>query len=129
MTVLRNEKILVTGPAGQIAYPLAARLAEDNEVWGIARFRDAKTRERVENAGIRTRAIDLADPSWGDLPDDFTLVLHLAAVIRPGLDYDRSIRINAEGTGRVMQRHRSARACLMMSTCGVYLSPEAGDRA
>jgi len=128
MTALRDEKILVTGPAGQIAFPLAARLARDNEVWGIARFEDSKTRERVEQAGIRARAIDLADPSWGDLPDDFTLVLHLAAVIAAGHDFDRAIRINAEGTGKVMQRHRSARACLMMSTCGVYLSPEDGDR-
>ena len=129
MTALRDEKILVTGPAGQIAFPLAARLARDNEVWGIARFKEPKTRERVERAGIHARAIDLADPSWGDLPDDFTLVLHLAAVIVLGHDYDGAIRINAEGTGRVMQRHRSARACLMMSTCGVYLSPEDGDHA
>ncbi len=129
MTTLRDEKILVTGPAGQIAFPLAARLAEDNEVWGIARFKDPRTRERVEQAGIQTRAIDLADPTWGDLPDDFTLVLHLAAAIVPGHDYDAAIRINAEGTGKVMQRHRSARACLIMSTCGVYLSPEDGNHA
>ena len=48
MTAVRDEKILVTGPAGQIAFPLAARLASDNEVWGIARFGDPKTRERIE---------------------------------------------------------------------------------
>ena len=129
MAQLVDEKILVTGPAGQIAFPLAARLARDNEIWGIARFRDAAGRERVEKAGIQTRSIDLADPDWGDLPDDFTLVLHLAAAIVPGHDYDRSIRINAEGTGRVMARHHRARACLVMSTCGVYLSPEDGERA
>ena len=128
MTILRDEKILVTGPAGQIAFPLASRLAIDNEVWGIARFKDPKTRERVEKAGIHTRAVDLADPSWGDLPDDFTLVLHLAAAIVPGHDFDSAIRINAEGTGKVMQRHHAARACLMMSTCAVYLSPEDGER-
>ena len=62
MAALRDEKILVTGPAGQIAFPLAARLARDNEVWGIARFSDAAGRERVEKAGIQTRKIDLADP-------------------------------------------------------------------
>ena len=129
MTALRDEKILVTGPGGQIAFPLAARLAIDNEVWGVARFSDAKTRERVEQAGIHTRVVDLADPQWGNLPDDFTLVLHLAAVIVPGHDYAGAIRINAEGTGKVMQRHRSARACLVMSSCGVYLSPEDGNHA
>ena len=104
MSQLRDEKILVTGPAGQIAYPLAARLAKDNEVWGIARFSDASTRERVEQAGISTRVVDLADPQWGDLPDDFTILLHFAAVIVPGKDFDKSIRINAEGTGKVMER-------------------------
>ena len=51
---LRDRKILVTGPAGQIAFPLAARLAQHNEVWGIARFSDAEARERCDKAGIRT---------------------------------------------------------------------------
>ena len=111
MSALRGEKILVTGPAGQIAFPLAARLARDNEVWGIARFGDPSTRERVEKAGIQTHVIDLAEPRWGDLPDDFSYVLHLAAAIVPGHDYDTAIRINAEGTGKLMERHRRARAC------------------
>jgi nucleoside-diphosphate-sugar epimerase len=115
---LEGRKILVTGPAGQIAFPLASRLARDNEVWGIARFRDADSRDRCEKAGIATRVVDLADPDWGDLPDDFDYLLHLAAAIVPGHDFDSALRINAEGTGRVMSRFRGARACLMMSTCG-----------
>ena len=129
MAELAGEKILVTGPAGQIAFPLAERLARDNDVWGIARFSDASSRERCEKAGITTRAVDLADPNWGDLPDDFTILLHLAAVIVPGLDFDASIRVNAEGTGRVMSRFRNVRASLVMSTCGVYASPEDSHRA
>jgi len=124
MEHLRGEKILVTGPAGQIAFPLASRLAGDNEVWGIARFGERKARERVEAAGIHTRVVDLADPDWADLPDDFGFVLHLAATIPPGLDFDASLRVNAQGTGRLMSRFRGARACLVMSTCGVYASPE-----
>lgn len=116
-----NCRILVTGPAGQIAFPLAASLARDNEVWGIARFGDPRSRERVEAAGIRTRVVDLAAPDWGDLPGDFDYVLHLAAVIPPGLDFDATLRVNAEGTGHLMRRFRRAKACLVMSTCGVYL--------
>ncbi|MFP6641294.1 MAG: NAD-dependent epimerase/dehydratase family protein, partial [Myxococcota bacterium] len=96
MQKLEGQKILITGPAGQIAFPLASRLAQDNEVWGIARFSRAGSRERVEAAGIETRQIDLADPSWQDLPEDFDYILYLAAVIPPGDDYDASIRINAE---------------------------------
>ena len=123
MEAVTNSKILVTGPAGQIAFPLAARLARDNEVWGIARFGDPKGRERVEKAGIHARRVDLADPDWGDLPDDFDYVLHLAAAIVPGSDFDAALRINAEGTGALMSRFRNAQACLVMSTCGVYASP------
>ena len=129
MARLRGEKILVTGPAGQIAFPLASRLAGDNEVWGTARFGDRQARERVEAAGIHTRVVDLADPDWADLPDDFSLVLHLAATIPPGHDYDLSLRVNAQGTGQLMSRFRSARACLVMSTCGVYASAEDPHRA
>ena len=124
MDELRGATILVTGPAGQIAFPLAARLARDNEVWGIARFSDERTRKRCDEAGITTRAVDLADPNWGDPPETFDYVLHLAAAIVPGNDFDTSIRINAGGTGKLMARFRDAKACLMMSTCGVYLSPE-----
>jgi nucleoside-diphosphate-sugar epimerase len=121
---LTGQKILVTGPAGQIAFPLAARLARDNEVWGLARFGDPAGRERVEKAGIQTRVVDLAEPDWGDLADDFSYLLHLAALIVPGHDFDTALRINAEGTGRLMSRFRNARACLVMSTCAVYAAPD-----
>ena len=123
MTTLADKRILVTGPAGQIAFPLASRLARDNVVWGIARFGDSEARERVAAAGIETRRVDLADPDWGDLPGDFDYILHLAAAIVPGIDFEPALKINAEGTGRLMSRFRGARACLVMSTCGVYASP------
>ena len=38
---MRGHKILITGPSGQVAAPIARALAADNEVWGIARFTDA----------------------------------------------------------------------------------------
>ena len=129
MEELIGQKILVTGPAGQIALPLASRLARDNEVWGIARFSEPESRDQVEAAGITTRQVDLAEPDWGDLPDDFDVLLHLAAVIVPGDDYDTSMKINAQGTGHLMSRFRNARACLVMSSCAVYASPPQGDHA
>jgi hypothetical protein len=66
--VLEHERILITGPAGRIAFPLAAELARDNEVWGIARFSDPASRQRVEQAGVRTRVVDLADPDFAGQP-------------------------------------------------------------
>lgn len=123
MGKIEGKRILVTGPAGQIAFPLASRLAKDNEVFGVARFSDAATRQRCEDAGIRTAVVDLSKPDWSKTPEDFDYVLHLAAAIVPGSDFDASIEINAGGTGHVMSRFRKAKACLMMSTCGVYAAP------
>lgn len=116
---LTGKKILVTGPAGQIAFPLARELARANEVWGIARFSDPAERAACEAAGIRTLRIDLGDPDFSGLPGDFTHVLHLAATIS-GDDYDGAIRTNAEGTGLLLSHCRRAEAALVMSTVSVY---------
>jgi len=50
---MRGAKILITGPTGQVASPIAQALAADNEVWGIARFTNAAARVDLEKAGIR----------------------------------------------------------------------------
>lgn len=125
---LEGEKILVTGPAGRVAFPVAARLAEKNEVWGVARFGAPGERERVEAVGIRTRKLDLAAPDWADLPTDFTLVLHFAAAIGTTLSFADAIAINGDGTGRLMNRFRTARACLVASSRAVYAEPVDPDR-
>ncbi len=117
--MLRGEKILITGPAGRIAFPLARRLAADNEVWGIARFGDAAARADVEALGVTTRSVDLATGDLGDLPTDFDVVLHLAADLGPA-DYERALTVNAEGTGLLLAHCRRARAVLVMSTLSVY---------
>ncbi len=123
MGKIEGKRILVTGPAGQIAFPLAARLAKGNEVVGVARFSGAATRQRCAGAGLETAGVDLLKPDWSKTPEDFDYVLHLAAAIVPGEDFDASIEINAGGTGHVMSRFRKAKACLMMSTCGIYAAP------
>lgn len=125
---LRDEKILITGPAGRVAFPLAVRLARDNEVFGIARFGSEDERARLEAAGIRTRRVDLADPDWADLPSDFSLVLHFAAAIGTQLSFADAIRINGDGTGRLMNRFRRARAVLVASSRAVYAEPADPDR-
>ena len=117
--MLEGRKILITGPAGQIAFPMARALARRNEVWGIARFSDPASRKEVEDAGIRTLAIDLGRPDFSGLPRDFTHLLHLAAAIQ-GDDYDGAIRTNAEGTGLLLSHCRGVEAALVMSTVSVY---------
>jgi len=111
-------KILVTGAAGQIGFPLATHLAAEHEVWGVARFSSPTDRDRLESAGIRTRRVDLAAGEFNGLPDDFTHVVHLAA--DQSDDYDRALRTNAEGTGLLLHHCRNALAALVMSTHSVY---------
>ena len=118
--MLSDEKILITGPAGQIAEPLTRYLAADNEVWGIARVGDAEARARVDGYGVTTRVVNLGDGDFGDLPDEFTYVRHRAADQSGGHDYDNAIRVNAEGTGLLLQHCRKAKAALVMSTFSVY---------
>ena len=117
--MLQAEKILITGPAGRIAFGLARSLAADNEVWGIARFGDPATRERVEALGVTTRIADLGAGRFDDLPTDFTYLLHLAADFSAD-DYQQAIRVNAEGTGLLLEHCRNAKAALVMSTVTVY---------
>jgi nucleoside-diphosphate-sugar epimerase len=119
-SVLHDEKILLTGPAGQIAFPIAEYLARENEVWGIARFGDRTSRRRVEALGVTTRVCDLGDGEFGDLPTDFTYLLHLAAALDPTEDIDHAIRVNAEGTGLLLRHCRSVKAALIMSSSSVY---------
>jgi nucleoside-diphosphate-sugar epimerase len=116
--VLSGEKILITGPAGRIAFGLARTLAGDNEVWGISRFGDPATRNEVEALGVTTRVVDIGDGDFGDLPSDFTYLLHIAADF--GEDYERGLRVNAEGTGLLLAHCRKAKAALVMSTLTVY---------
>lgn len=119
-TVLSDEKVLITGPAGQIAEPLTRYLAPHNEVWGIARFTDPAARERIDAYGVTTLPLDLGAGDLSSLPDDFTYVLHLAADQSGGHDYDRALTVNAEATGLLLQHCRSAKAALVMSTFSVY---------
>lgn len=118
--MLTNKKILLTGAAGQIAFPLGQFLATNNEVWGVARFSEPGSRERCEQAGMTTRSIDLATGDFSDLPQDFDYVLHFAVFQLAGLDYDYALQVNAEGTALLMEHCRNAKACLVMSTCAVY---------
>jgi nucleoside-diphosphate-sugar epimerase len=116
--MLSNEKILITGPASQVAEPIAAALAKNNEVWGIARFSDPVARGRLEAAGVRCVAVDLVAGDFSALPDDFTLAMNFA-VMKSNV-FDRDIAGNVEGTGLLMHHCRNVRAFLHCSSTAVY---------
>jgi len=138
--VISDARILVTGVTGTIGTALALHLAAENDVWGIARFADSATRTRetftavatpaptrplstraaLEAAGVTVRAVDLASGDLGDVPDDFTYVVHLAWLRADLAHLDDALRANVEGAGLVLQHCRTARAALVMSGMGVY---------
>ncbi|MFQ5474164.1 MAG: NAD-dependent epimerase/dehydratase family protein, partial [Dehalococcoidia bacterium] len=115
---MKGAKILVTGPTGQVADPVARAFARDNEVWGIARFGDAEKRASLEADGVRCVPVDLATGDFSDLPEDFDFVLNLAVVKTS--DFAHDLRCNGESTGLLMNHCRGAKAFLHCSTTGVY---------
>jgi nucleoside-diphosphate-sugar epimerase len=138
--VISDEKVLVTGVSGIVGAPIARALAADNEVWGVARFlgddgrederyvpvaggepeRGHSARRQLEAAGVTTRALDIGDGDFSELPDDFTYVLHLAWMRADLAHLEAALRTNVEGPGLLLQHCRRAKAALVMSGMGVY---------
>jgi nucleoside-diphosphate-sugar epimerase len=119
---MRGSKILITGPTGQLATPIALALAADNEVWGVARFTNPAAREGLEIAGIRCQTVNLAAEDFTGLPSDFDYVLNLA-VAKSG-DWDTDLGANAESVGLLMAHCRGAKAFLHCSSAAVYDPPD-----
>ncbi|TQK31655.1 NAD-dependent epimerase/dehydratase family protein [Arthrobacter sp. SLBN-53] len=118
---MRGHKILITGPTGQVAAPIAMSLAADNEVWGIARFTDPAARERLELAGIHCEQVNLAAGDFSRLPSDFDYVLNLG-VAKSGR-WDKDLAANAESVGLLMAHCADATAFLHCSSAAVYDPP------
>ncbi len=117
--MLHNEKILITGATGKIAFPIARKLAETNEVWGMARMRDPEDRTKLEGAGVKPVALDVASGDFSSLPDDFTYVFH--AAVDPGLDeWEDCVRTNAHNSGELFYHCRKAKGFVFCSTGSIY---------
>jgi UDP-glucuronate 4-epimerase len=115
---MQDQKILVTGPTGQVAGPVASHLAQNNEVWATARFTDENKKTAFEAEGITCVKSDLNSGDFSALPDDFDYVLHFACSRTP--DFETDLRSNGEGAGLLMSHCRRAKGFLHCSTTGVY---------
>jgi UDP-glucuronate 4-epimerase len=120
MMSFKGNKILVTGPTGQVGFVVAKAFAKDNEVWGVARFSDEKKKKALEDAGVHCVTADLEKGDFSAIPKDFDYVIHLGVFRAAGDDFDLDFRNNAEGTGLLMSHCRSAKGFLACSTTGVY---------
>jgi UDP-glucuronate 4-epimerase len=117
--MLADEKILVTGATGKIAFPIARELAKTNEVWGVARLRDPTRRHRLAEAGVRPVALDVSISDFSSLPSDFTYVFH--AAVDPGDgDWRSCLRANAHAAGDLLHHCRAAKGFVYCSTGSIY---------
>ncbi len=117
---LVNQKILVTGPTGQVALPLTKSLAKQNRVTGVARFSNPKLKAELEAAGVRCLSADLVAGDFKDVPDDFDYVLNLAVARSAKPDFESDLRSNAESAGLLLAHCRKAKAFLHCSSTAVY---------
>jgi UDP-glucuronate 4-epimerase len=116
--LIRDARVLVTGATGQVALPVALALSADNEVVAVARFKDAEKRARLESAGVRCVAADLARGSLDGVPADVDYVCNFAVVKSGRCDVD--LAGNAEAAGLLLAHCREVRAFLHCSSTGVY---------
>lgn len=116
---MHGEKILITGATGKIAFPIARKLAESNEVWGLARLRGTGDKDKLAGAGIRPVALDFSAGDLSALPEDFSYVFH--AAVDPGLDsWSQCVKTNAHNSGELLYHCRSAKGFVYCSTGSVY---------
>lgn len=118
--MLKDRKILVTGVTGKAVIPIAAALARDNEVWGQARFTNARDRQAITALGIRPCAADLGNGDLSEVPDDVDYVLHFAWMRAARDALEEAMRVNVEGAGLILHHCRRAKAALVVSSTAVY---------
>jgi nucleoside-diphosphate-sugar epimerase len=117
--VIENQKILVTGATGKIAFPIARMLAKNNEVWGAARFSKETDRNKLTSAGIRPLRLDMSSGDFSHVPEDFSYVFHAAVDTGAG-DWSGCVRTNAHNSGELLHHCRNAKGFVYCSTGSVY---------
>ena len=129
---ITGKRIAITGVTGWVAGPVAASLAaQGNTVFGVARFRDAAARAKVEDTFVQPVAIDLAANDFSNLPDDLDLVFNFA--VAKADSFELAFRVNAEGSADLMEAaaERSPRlsAFFHCSSTAVYQPVHGSPRA
>jgi len=120
--VLINQKVLVTGATGQVARPIVEQLNRNNKVWAAARFSDQRAKQELEAQGIETVYFSMGEEDLSALPS-VDYVIHCGCVLDPRTA-DEGIKLNAEGTGFLMQRYKDAKGFFHMSSSAIYAMKE-----
>ena len=116
---LTGTRILITGPTGQVAFPVVAAYARTAEVFALARFQRDEDAARIRELGAVPVQADLAEPaSLRALPSDVDYVLNFA-VAKSGR-WHVDLQANAEGVGELMMQLPRAKAVVHFSSAAVY---------
>ena len=116
---LAGRRVLVTGATGRVAFPVARALAEENTVYGAARFSDPAARANLEAVGVIPVPTDLGVDDVATLPDaDY--VFHAGAALGRDVDWRTAFEVNAAASGRLVARYRDAEGFVFCSTGSVY---------
>ncbi|MDQ1461469.1 MAG: UDP-glucuronate 4-epimerase [Actinomycetota bacterium] len=122
---LRGSRIVVTGAAGRVGFPIARHLATPelaNTVYGVARLSSPGDAARLRAAGVEPVRRDFGDGSdFRDLPDaDY--VFHAAAALGPAAagDWRYAFEVNAQAAGRLVERYAACRGFVYCSTGSAY---------
>jgi UDP-glucuronate 4-epimerase len=103
MVTPERWSVLVTGATGRIGFPIARALAQEHDVYGLARCSRPGDEERLRAAGIVPVVGDVVDFD-PDARGPFTHVFHAAARIGPEArtDWRYTFDVNAQATGRLI---------------------------
>jgi UDP-glucuronate 4-epimerase len=120
--VLNGETVLVTGATGKVAFPIARALAATgNRVYGMARFSDPASADRLREAGVEPIRGDLHLATYDDLPVGITYVFHAGAALDYDSVWEYDLEVNALSTGRLMTAvAATCRGFVYCSTGSVY---------
>jgi len=115
--MLSGRRVLITGASGLVAFPVAVELAKSNDVYAVARFSNPEQKRKLEAAGVRTIACDIAASDLSPLPRSADVVINYA-VLGPK---DRNVyEVNAVAAGRLARRYRDSEAFVHGSTGSLY---------
>lgn len=119
---MENKKVLVAGASGFIGQALTEELSRNNEVWGLARFRNPRVKEHLESLGVKLIVKDAVREKLDDLPRDFDYVFSELVLLGAELQEhpEQAYEANSYFVGRLMEHCQRAQGIVLGSTGYVY---------